>query len=172
METDTWIERTIIQRLSNHDRRYRHDYEGLEATTGELVMQCGYLKSLDDNGARPGMMETLRQEEQIEGDVEDAIETLQNKDFLKRAGEEPVHQESFFKRLENPKEAVLSGPDETVPVWTLTDGGLAEAARINEEYEAELTSFTDEYGDIEDIPRDELILLLKTFGVKPDPFRR
>jgi hypothetical protein len=173
METDTWIERTIIQRLSTHDRRYKHDYGGLEADTDELVMACGYLKSLDEDDARPGMMETLQHEEEIEEDVEDAIETLRDMGLLTKAGKNPVYQESFFERLEHPKEAVQSGPDDTVPVWTLTDDGLAEAARINEEYEADLAWLRDEYeDDLEDAPRDELTHLIKTYGVKPDLFQQ
>ena len=78
METDTWIERTIIQRLSTHDRRYKHDYGGLEADTDELVMACGYLKSLDEDDARPGMMETLQHEREIE---ETLISINRNTDF-------------------------------------------------------------------------------------------
>jgi len=173
METDTWIERAIIQRLSTHDRRYKHDYGGLEADTEELVMECSYLKALDGDGTRPGMMQNIQHENEIRGDVEDVIETLQDRSLLTKAGENPVYEESFFKRLEHPKEAVQSGPDDTVSVWTLTDDGLAEAARINEEYEADLAWLTDEYdGNLEDAPRDKLTHLLKTYGVKPDLFRR
>lgn len=169
METETWIERTILQRLSTHDRRYKHDYGGVEADTSELVMTCASLKSLDEDDGRSRMMETLQHEEEIEEDVEDAIETLRDRDFLTKAGENPVYQESFFERLEHPKEAVQSGPDDTVPVWTLTDDGLAEVARINEEYEADLAWLMDEYdGELEDAPRDELTQLIKTYGVKPD----
>lgn len=173
METETWIERAIIQRLATQDRRYKHDYGGLEADTDELVMKCSYLKSLDEDGTRPGMMENRQHEKEIQEDVEDAIEALQDRGFLTKAGENPVYEESFFERLEHPKEAVQSGPDDTVSVWTLTDDGLAEAARINEEYEDDLAWLTDEYdGELEEAPRDELTHLLKTYGVKPDPFRR
>ena len=173
METDSWIERTIIQRLSTHDRRYKHDYGGLEADTGELVMECAYLKSLDEDGTRPGMMENILDEKEIRENVEDAIETLRDKGFLTKAGENPVYEESFFERLEHPKEAVQSGPDDTVPVWTLTNDGLAEAARINEEYQADLAWLMDEYNDdLEDAPRGELTHLVKTYGMKPDPFSR
>ena len=37
METETWIERLVIDQLTTHDRRYKHDYAGVEKTTDDLV---------------------------------------------------------------------------------------------------------------------------------------
>lgn len=41
METETWIERLLIDQLTRHDRRYKHDYAGVEQTTDDLATACG-----------------------------------------------------------------------------------------------------------------------------------
>ena len=48
METETWIERVIVQELSYPDKRYKHDYKSKEASTVELVVDCAYLKHVTD----------------------------------------------------------------------------------------------------------------------------
>lgn len=37
MHTETWIERTIVDQVTAHDRRYKHDYGGVEQTTDDLM---------------------------------------------------------------------------------------------------------------------------------------
>lgn len=166
MKTDTWIERVIIQQLSYPDERYKHDYRGKGASTVELVVDCAYLKNATDDTSRT--WEDINQlEEQIEGDVEQAVARLQDQGLLTKVGEQPLHQESLLTKLmEGP--GPETEPGDTSPIWTLTDDGLAEAARLNEAYAEDLASLTARYDDPEDAPHSELLPMLKRYGVIPD----
>lgn len=166
MKADTWIERVIIQQLSYPDKRYKYDYKGKEASTVELVVDCAYLKDATDDTTRTweGINEL---EEQIEGDVEQAIETLREQRLLTKVGEQPLRKESLLTKLiEGP--GPETEPTETSPIWTLTEAGLAEAARIDEAYAEDLASLTARYDDPEEVPRAELFPLLKRYGMVPD----
>ena len=104
--------------------------------------------------------------EQIEGRVEEKVDRLREQELVTKVGEQPLHEKSLFTRMAEGK--LEAEPPDTSPVWTLTDEGLAEAARINAAYEVELAELTGKYEQPEDAPRDELFPLLKKYGVKPD----
>jgi len=168
MKTDTWIERVIIQQLSYPDERYKHDYRGKEASTVELVVECAHLKDVTESEGTAQTWEEINElEEQIEGDVEQAVEGLHDHGLLKKVGEQPIREKSLLTKL---MEGVgpETEPADTSPIWTLTDEGLAEATRINEAYAEDLARLTAQYEEPEDAPRSELLPLLKTYGVIPD----
>jgi hypothetical protein len=167
METETWIERMIVQELSHPDKRYKHDYKGKEASTVELVVDCAYLKQITEDRDVQTWEDINELEEQIEGRVEETVERLREKGFLTKAGEQPLHEKSLLTRLAEGAKPEGEPPD-TSPIWTVTDEGLAEAARINAAYEDELVELTGQYEDPEDTPRDELFSVLKRYGVLPD----
>jgi len=166
METETWIERVIVQELSHPDKRYKHDYKGKEASTVELVVICAHMKQITENRDVQTWEDINELEEQIEGRVEETVERLREQEFLTKVGEQPLHQKSVFTRLAEGK--LEEEPPDTSPIWTLTDEGLAEAARINAAYEEELVELTGQYKNPEDAPHDELFPVLKTYGVIPD----
>jgi hypothetical protein len=168
MKTDTWIERVIIQQLSYPDKRYKHDYKGKEASTVELVVQCAHLKDVTEGESTAQTWKEINElEEQIEGDVEQAVERLQDQGLLTKVGEQPLREKSLLTKL---MEGVgpETEPADTSPIWTLTDEGLAEAARLNEAYADDLARLAAQYEDPEDAPHSELLPLLKTYGVIPD----
>ena len=166
MESETWIERIIIQELAYPDKRYEHDYKGKEASTVELVVICAHMKQITEDRDVQTWEEINALEEQIEGRVEERVERLREQGLLTKVGEQPLHEKSPFTRMAEGE--VEREPPDTSPVWTLTDEGLAEAARINAAYEEELAELTGKYEHLEDAPRDELFPLLKKYGVKPD----
>lgn len=167
MKTDTWIERTIIQQLSYPDKRYKYDYRGKEASTVELVVDCAYLKQVTEDIEVQTWEDVNKIEEKIEGRVEEMVERLREQGLLTKVGEQPLHKKSLLTRLAEGAKPEGEPPD-TSPIWTLTDAGLAEAARVNVAYEDELVKLTGQYQDPEDTPRDELFPVLKTYGVIPD----
>ena len=166
MESETWIERVIIQELAYPDKRYKHDYKGKEASTVELVVICAHMKQITEDRDVQTWEEINALEEQIEGRVEEKVERLREQGLLTKVGEQPLHEKSLFTRIAEGE--LEAEPPDTSPVWTLTDEGLAEAARINAAYEEELAELTGKYEHPEDAPRDELFPLLKKYGVKPD----
>jgi hypothetical protein len=167
METETWIERMIVQELSHPDERYKHDYKSKEASTVELVIDCAYLKQITEDRDVQTWEDINELEEEIEGRVEERVERLREQELLTKVGEQPLYETSLLTRLAEGAKPEAEPPG-TSPVWTLTDEGLAEAARINAAYEEELAELTGKYEHPEDAPRDELFPLLKKYGVKPD----
>ena len=157
----------IVQELSHPDKRYKHDYKGKEASTVELVVDCAYLKQITEDRDVQTWEDINELEEEIEGRVEETVERLREKGFLTKVGEQPLHEKSLLTRLAEGAKPEGEPPD-TSPVWTVTDEGLAEAARINTAYEEELIELTEKYEHPEDTPRDELFPLLQKYGVKPD----
>jgi hypothetical protein len=87
--------------------------------------------------------------------------------LLTKVGDQPLHEKSLLTRLAEGAKPEGEPPD-TSPIWTLTDEGLAEAARINTAYEEDLVQLISQYEDPEETPHDELFPLLKTYGVIPD----
>ena len=166
MESETWIERVIIQELAYPDIRYKHDYKGKEASTVELVVICAHMKQITEDRDVQMWEEINALEEQIEGRVEETVERLREQGLLTKVDEQPLYEKSLFTRMAEGK--LETEPPDTSPVWTLTNEGLAEAARINAAYEEELAELTGKYEHPEDAPRDELFPLLKKYGVKPD----
>ena len=167
METETWIERMIVQELSHPDKRYKHDYKCKEASTVELVVICAHMKQITEDRDVQTWEDINELEKEIEGRVEETVERLREKGFLTKAGEQPLHEKSLLTRLAEGAKPEGEPPD-TSPIWTVTDEGLAEAARINAAYEDELVELTGQYEDPEDTPRDELFSVLKRYGVLPD----
>lgn len=166
METETWIERAIVQELSYPDKRYKHGYKAKEASTVELIVVCASMKEVTEELDFETWEQVNRLEEQMEGPVEDTVKRMQEQELLTEVGKQPLYQDDLFTRL---AEGTLEEePPDTSPIWTLTDEGLAEAARVNDAYEKELMELVGKYEDLEDAPRDELFPLLKKYGVKPD----
>jgi capsule polysaccharide export protein KpsE/RkpR len=89
METETWIEWTIVDQLTIHDRRYKHDYGGVEKTTDELVVDCTKLDAITaESGPKlPSIEQLLTAEANLEPEVETTLQTLQEHDLIERVGE-------------------------------------------------------------------------------------
>lgn len=123
METKTWIERVIINQLITHDRRYKHDYGGVEKTTDELVADCTKLDAITaESGPEPPSIEQLlTADADLEPEVETALQTLQERGLIERVGERD--------RLGPPLEL---GDYGTTTVWKPTVEGRAEARAIRE----------------------------------------
>jgi hypothetical protein len=90
MHTDSWIERVIIQDLSVHDRRYKHNYRSRQESTPGFVVGCGYIETMD-RGAdiRPSFGQSFDVEQQLEPDVKDALRTLHRQDLITKVRELP-----------------------------------------------------------------------------------
>jgi hypothetical protein len=89
MQTETWIERLIVNQVTVHDRRYKHDYGGVEQTTDDLVAACAQPDIIMTKGRNelPSLGQLLSMEATFESDVESALGTLQKKSLVERAGE-------------------------------------------------------------------------------------
>lgn len=161
--TESWIERAILDQLTTHDRRYKHDYGGVERTTDDLVAACARLDAIAaGDGSDPPSIEQLLTEEAIfEPEVETALQTLQERGLIEREGER-----------ERPGPPLERGDFGTTTVWTPTVEGRAEARRIREAYADEVATLVEPH-DESDLPEDvsdELVSLAKSYGVLPDPF--
>ena len=170
METDTWIERLIVQELSYPDKRYKHNYKPKEASTMELVVTAASLKNdVEDITQTWEGFDEL--EKEIEDEVEQAVNRLRERGFITKEGEQPLQLKSssllnIFEEPNDEQESV-----DMSPIWTLTDDGLAEAARINDAYTEDLAEIAAQYDDPEDAPRSELLPLLKQYGINPTGLR-
>lgn len=89
MHTETWIERTIIDQLTTHDRRYKHDYGDVERTTDDLIAACTKLDLIrtGDEPELPPIDQFLARDADLEPEVETALETLREKNLIERIGE-------------------------------------------------------------------------------------
>ncbi len=90
MQTETWIERTIIDQLTTHNRRYKHDYGGVEKTTDDLVAACAKL-DLATSGDEPGLPsidQFFTAEMNLEPEVETTLESLEERGLIERVGEQ------------------------------------------------------------------------------------
>jgi hypothetical protein len=161
METETWIERTIIDQLTTHDRRYKHDYGDVEKTTDDLVAACAKLDTITAEGRTelPSIEQLLTAEADIEPEVETVLQTLQERGLIDCVGERD--------RLGPPLEP---GDYGTTAVWQPTIGGRAEVRALREAYTAEVETLVESRDDESDEFSAELILLAKTYGVLPDYF--
>lgn len=155
MQTETWIERVIIHQLASEDGRYKHGYRSRQQTTDEFVVDCAYLADITETEGLPTFQSTMELEAAVEPDVEEALQSLQEQNRIRKAGDRATGL------------LFMEGDHGSTAVWELTDAGLQEAQTLNERYAEELDSLKRQYGDLDDIPPDELATLLHHYGVIP-----
>jgi hypothetical protein len=158
METETWIERLIIDQLTTHDRRYTHDYGGVEQTTDDLVAACTQLDAITTEGGSdwPSLEQLLSMDAEFESEVEAALQTLQERGLVERIGER-----------ERPGPPFESGDFGTTAVWKPTVEGRAEARSIREGYSDEVETLADAHGEDSEEFREEIVLVARTYGILP-----
>ena len=161
METETWIERTIIDQLTVHDRRYKHDYGGIEKTTDELVADCTKLDAITaESGPKlPSIEQLLTAEADLESEVETTLQTLQEHGLIEHVGERD--------RLGPPLEM---GDYGTTTIWKPTVEGRAEARTIREAYSGEVEALVESHGEESDEFREEIVSVARTYGILPSYF--
>lgn len=153
METDTWIERAIIQQLSYYDERYKHDYGGKEESTEALIADCAHLKDVTSDGSVSMLENLLGQHADIEDDVEQAAERLHDQGLLSEIRKEPV-------RAQRSGDVI----GETT-IWEPTEEGLAEAKQLNVAYSEAVTELTEESDEAANISLEEAKSVLREYGV-------
>lgn len=159
METETWIERVLIDQLTTHDKRYKHDYAGVKQTTDELVAACTQLDALTAAGGFEDLPleQLLSQDTAFEAEVETALQALDDQDLVECVGEQ--------QRRGPPLE---SGEYGTTAVWEPTESGRAEARAIRESYAAEVETLVETHGRESDEFKEEILTLAKTHGILPN----
>lgn len=161
METEIWIERAIVNQLTSHDRRYKHDYGDIEKTTDELVADCTELDTItaESEPELPSIEQLLTAEADLEPEVESVLETLQERGLIECVGERG--------RLGPPLEM---GDYGTTIVWKPTVEGRAEARAIHEAYSAKVEALVESHGEESDEFREEIVSVAKTYGILPSYF--
>lgn len=158
METEIWIKQAIVNQLTSHDRRYKHDYGGVEKTTDELVADCTELDTItaESEPEFPSIEQLLTAEADLEPEVETTLQTLQERGLIERVGERD--------RLGPPLEM---GDYGTTTVWKPTIEGRAEARAIHEAYSAKVEALVESHGEESDEFREEIVSVAKTYGILP-----
>jgi len=158
MRTETWIERTIIDQLTTHDRRYKHDYGGVERTTDDLVAACAKLDLIatGDEPERPSIDQFLARDAELEPEVEATLETLRERNLIERVGER-----------ERPGPPFEPGDYGTTAVWEPTVEGRAEARAIREAYSTAVEALAESHGTESDEFKAEIGSIARTYGVLP-----
>jgi hypothetical protein len=158
METETWIERLLIDQLTTHDRRYKHDYAGVEQTTDDLVAACTQLDTIMTEGGSewPPLEQLLSMDTELEPEVKAALQTLQELGLVERVGER--------ERSGPPFE---SGDFGTTAVWKPTVEGRAEARAIREAYSDEVETLADSHDEDSEEFREEIVSVARTYGILP-----
>ena len=159
MHTETWIERTIIDQLTTHDRRYKHDYGGVEQTTDDLVAACTELDLITSGDELPSIEQFVAADADLEPEVETALESLEERDLIERVGER--------KRLGPPLEP---GDYGTTVIWEPTVEGRAEASEIREAYSREVEALVESHDTESDEFREEIVSIARTYGILPNYF--
>jgi len=174
METETWIERLIIDQLTTHDRRYKHDYGGVEKTTDDLVAACSQLDAITTEGGSewPSIeqllsmdaelepaVEAALQTLELEPEVEAALQTLQDRGLIECVGERD--------RLGPPFEP---GDYGTTVIWEPTVEGRAEARAIRVAYSDEVEALASSHGEDSEEFREEIVSVARTYGILPSFF--
>lgn len=161
MHTETWIERTIIDQLTTHDRRYKHDYGGVETTTDDLVAACTKLDLIIQNERTelPSIDQFLARDADLEPEVETALQTLQEERLIECVGER--------ERLGPPLER---GDYGTTALWKPTVEGRAEAKAIREAYSAEAEALLESHDEESEEFQEEIVTLARTYGILPSYF--
>jgi hypothetical protein len=158
MRTETWIERTIIDQLTTHDRRYTHDYGGVERTTDDLVAACAKLDlvTTGDEPERPSIDQFLARDAELEPEVEATLETLRERNLIERVEER-----------ERPGPPFEPGDYGTTAVWEPTVEGRAEARAIREAYSIAVEALAESHGTESDEFKTEIGSIARTHGVLP-----
>ncbi|MFC4247655.1 hypothetical protein ACFOZ7_11845 [Natribaculum luteum] len=161
MQTETWIERTIIDQLTTHDRRYKHDYGGVEKTTDDLVAACVKhdLITSEDEPELPSLDQFFAADVDLEPAVESALQTLVERGLIERVGER--------ERLGPPLEP---GDYGTTDLWKPTVEGRAEASAIREAYSTEVEALAESHGTESDEFKEQIVTLARTYGILPNYF--
>jgi len=161
METETWIERAIIDQLTTHDRRYKHDYGGVERTTDDLVAACAKLDLITsgDGSELPSIEQLFTAEAEREPEVETALESLEERGLIERVGER--------ERLGPP---LQPGDYGTTALWEPTVEGRAEARAIREAYSTEVEALAESHGEQSDEFSEEIVSIARTYGILPNHF--
>ena len=161
MQTETWIERTIIDQLTTHDRRYRHDYGGVEKTTDDLVAACTELDLITsgDEPGLPSIEQFFAADADLEPGVEKTLESLEERGLIERVGER--------ERLGPPLEP---GDYGTTVVWEPTVEGRAEASAIRKAYSSEVDELKESHERQSDEFKEQIVTLARTYGVLPNYF--
>lgn len=158
METETWIKRTIIDQLTTHDRRYKHDYGGIEKTTDDLVAACTELDLImtGDEPELPSLEQLLTADADLESEVESALQTLEERGLIERVGER--------ERVGPPLEP---GDYGTTDLWEPTVEGRAEARAIRDAYSSEVEALVESYGKDSEEFREKSVSIARTYGILP-----
>ncbi len=161
MQTETWIERTIIDQLTTYDRRYKHDYGGVEKTTDDLVAACTELDLITsgDEPGLPSIEQLFAADADLEPEVEKTLESLEEQGLIERVGER--------ERLGPPLE---SGDYGTTGLWEPTLKGRAEASEIREAYSREVEALAESHDTESDEFREEIVSIARTYGILPNYF--
>ena len=161
METETWIERLVIDQLTTHDRRYKHDYAGVEKTTDDLVAAYTQFDIITTEGGSewPPFEQFLSMDLESETEVEATLQTLTERGLIERVGE--------HDRLGPPFEPGGYG---TTAIWKPTVEGRAEASEIREAYSSEVHALEKAYGTDSEEIREEIVSVARTYGILPSFF--
>lgn len=141
-----------------HDRRYKHDYGGVEQTTDDLVTACTKrdLIPTGDEPELPSIEQLLTPDADLEPEVETALQTLQEKSLIERVGKR--------ERLGPPLER---GDYGTSALWEPTDVRWAEAKAIRETYAAEVEALAKSHDKKSDEFHEGIVSLARTYGILP-----
>ncbi len=161
MHTETWIERTIIDQLTTHDRRYKHDYGGVEKTTDDLVAACTELDLITsgDEPELPSIEQLFAADADLEPEVETTLESLEEQGLIERVGE----REQLGPPLE-------PGDYGTTALWEPTVEGRAEASAIREAYSTAVESLAESHGTESDEFKEQIVTLARMYGILPNYF--
>jgi len=158
MQTETWIERTIIDQLTTHDRRYKHDYGGVEKTTDDLVAACTELDLITsgDEPGLPSIEQFFAADADLEPGVEKTLESLEERGLIERVGER-----------ERPGPPFEPGNYGATAVWKPTVEGRAEARAIREAYSDEVEALANSHGEDSKEFREEIVSVARIYGILP-----
>lgn len=161
MQTETWIERTIIDQLTTHDKRYKHDYGGVEKTTDDLVTACTELDLItaEDEPGLPSIEQFFAADADLEPKVETTLESLEERGLIERVGER--------ERLGPPLEP---GDYGMTVIWEPTVEGRAEASAIREAYSSEVDELEESHERQSDEFKEQIVTLARTYGILPNYF--
>lgn len=158
MQTETCIERLLIDQLTTHDRRYKHDYAGVEQTTDDLVAACTEFDIITTEGGPelPSLEQLLLRDADFDSEVEAALQTLQEWGLIERVGER--------ERLGPPFER---GDYGTTALWKPTVEGRAEARAIHGAYSDKVEALVESHDEESDEFQEEIVSLARAYGILP-----